>query len=245
MPKAHLHDDYRDKYMKFMAVRDVTDPAEDLETLNDRLLMDITALKHISQTRYLNGRPKVLKLGNIELCWAYADEPEHHHRFIHMLRVSPLIFDTILALIEDHLVFQNNSNNPQTPVHTQLAVTLYRLGRYGNAASVKDIAMFLGISEGSVENFTDRCITAIKSLHDVFLRALTAAEKKTEKQWILDEMGPEFEGSLWCEGYLMYDGTIVVIYKKPGLNGDAYYTRKSNYGFNVQVRSCIASYSLV
>ena len=33
----------------------------------------------------------------------------------------------------------------------------------------------------------------------------------------------------------MYDGTIVVLYKKPGLNGDAYYMRKANYGLNAQV----------
>ena len=33
----------------------------------------------------------------------------------------------------------------------------------------------------------------------------------------------------------MYDGTIVVLYTKPGLNGDAYFTRKSNYGLNLQV----------
>ena len=37
------------------------------------------------------------------------------------------------------------------------------------------------------------------------------------------------------EGWVMYDGTIVVLYKKPGLNGDAYYTRKGNYSLNVQV----------
>lgn len=33
----------------------------------------------------------------------------------------------------------------------------------------------------------------------------------------------------------MYDGTIVILYAKPGLNGDAYFTRKSNYGLNLQV----------
>lgn len=33
----------------------------------------------------------------------------------------------------------------------------------------------------------------------------------------------------------MYDGTIVVLYSKLGLNGDAYYTQKGNYGLNVQV----------
>jgi hypothetical protein len=33
----------------------------------------------------------------------------------------------------------------------------------------------------------------------------------------------------------MYDGTIIPLHKKPGLDGDAYYTRKSNYGLNAQV----------
>ena len=33
----------------------------------------------------------------------------------------------------------------------------------------------------------------------------------------------------------MYDGTIVVLYAHPGLDGNAYYTQKSNYGLNLQV----------
>ena len=33
----------------------------------------------------------------------------------------------------------------------------------------------------------------------------------------------------------MYDGTIVVLYARPGLDGDVYYTRKCNYGLNLQV----------
>lgn len=46
----------------------------------------------------------------------------------------------------------------------------------------------------------------------------------------------------WREGWLMYDGTIVVIYQKPGLNGDAYYTRKANYGLNVQVFTLLCDF---
>ncbi|KAJ6616864.1 hypothetical protein B0H10DRAFT_1798595 [Mycena sp. CBHHK59/15] len=56
-----------------------------------------------------------------------------------MLRVSPMVFAVILELIQDHTIFTNNSNVPQTPVDVQLAVTLYRLGHYGNAASLEDI----------------------------------------------------------------------------------------------------------
>ena len=40
----------------------------------------------------------------------------------------------------------------------------------------------------------------------------------------------------------MYDGTIVVLHAKPGLNGDAYYTRKANYGLNLQVCFSLVGY---
>ena len=43
-----------------------------------------------------------------------------------------------------------------------------------------------------------------------------------------------FRGT-WQDGWVMYDGTIVVLYARPGLDGDAYYTHKSNYGLNLQV----------
>ena len=91
----------------------------------------------------------------------------------------------------------------------------------------------LAIQRGSVEMYTDQCFKVIESLHDLFVRRLTSAEKEVEKRWIDEHLG--FQGK-WREGWLMYDGTIVVLYKKPGLNGDAYYTRKGNYGLNAQVR---------
>ena len=149
-----------------------------------------------------------------------------------MLRVSPHVFHVLLSLIEDHPVFFNNSNVPQTAVEIQLTVTLFRMRRFGNAASLEDVARNCGISEGSVEGFTNRCFDAIETLHDTFVRPLTAEEKGREKQWMVRHLG--FEG-LWNEGWVMYDGTIVVLYAKPGLNGDAYYTRKGNYGLNAQV----------
>jgi hypothetical protein len=55
-----------------------------------------------------------------------------------------------------------------------------------------------------------------------------------------------FRGS-WRDGWVMYDGTIVVLYRKPGKDGDAYFTRKSNYGLNVQVcvhLTCSALFNL-
>ena len=118
------------------------------------------------------------------------------------------------------------------PVKVQLAVTLYRMGQFGNGASLQDIARISGGSEGAVEDYTKRCFQAIESLHDLFVRPLTREEKEEEKKWMDRHLG--FVGT-WREGWVMYDGTIVVLYQRPGLNGDAYYTRKANYGLNAQV----------
>jgi len=105
------------------------------------------------------------------------------------------------------------------------------MGRYGNGASVEDIARIAGISEGSVEKYTERCQIAIMSLHDQYVRALTVEEKEVEKRWI--ERESRCPG--WRDGYLMYDGTPVDLFQRPGLNGDAYYHRKCRYGINLQV----------
>jgi hypothetical protein len=86
-----------------------------------------------------------------------------------MLRVSPLVFLTILDLIEDHPVFQNDTNLGQTPVEQQLAVTLFQMGRYGNDASIEHIAWAAHCSEGSVKNYTKHCFKAILSLHGQFI----------------------------------------------------------------------------
>ena len=215
-----------------MATRDIFSPPENLEEYTLNLQKDLELIALLEETRYLNDRPPVPKLGNIDLAWEFAQDPAHHQRFVNMLRVSPLVFLTVLDLIEDHHVFKNDTNLGQTPVEQQLAVTLYRMGRYGNGASVEDIARAAGCSEGSVENFTDRCFEAILSLHGLFVRKLTDDEKEVEKNWMDNRLG--FRGT-WREGWVMYDGTIVVLYRKPGQNGDAYYTRKANYGLNLQV----------
>jgi hypothetical protein len=235
MPSLSVHEQLLNEYIMSVLFRQIFTPAErrTIEHMYRESMLDLDALMAILGSRYPNGRHTVPKIGNFHIAWEYAQNPLNHHRFINMLRVTPLVFQTILTLIEEHPVFMNNSNNPQTPVEQQLAVTLYRMGRYGNGASLEDIARTAGCSEGSVEIYTTRCFTAIESLHNLFVRRLTLAEKEVEKNWMDEHLG--FRGK-WRDGWVMYDGTIVVLYKKPALNGDAYYTRKGNYGLNAQVR---------
>ncbi|RXW14818.1 hypothetical protein EST38_g11040 [Candolleomyces aberdarensis] len=241
MPRQSAHDAYLRKYILFMLFRDYvldsdsdSDSSESDSSDDENFDLDLTILETIRQTRYLGGRSRRQeKAGSLHLAWKYSEHPDDHMRFMKMLRVSPIVFDFVLACIKDHPVFTNQSNVPQTPVDVQLAVTLYRMGRYGNAASVSDIARNCGLSVGSVEHFTDRCFTAIEALHDQFVKPLSSNEKEVEKEWIDGHLG--ISGSLWREGYLMYDGTIVVLSSRPGWNGDAYFTRKGNYGLNLQI----------
>lgn len=231
MARTSQHRRILKAYAYYIMSRSVMFPAKTLDKLVRELALDMETIKVIVQTRYLNGRPPVLKAGNLHLAWEYAQSPQDHHRFIQMLRVTPKSFQFLLNLIEVHPIFQTCSPRPQTPVEIQLGVTLYRMGRFGNGASVEDIARTAGISEGAVEAFTERCHTALNSHHAMFVRPLTEAEKEVEKAWIEDHIGCVG----WREGWIMYDGTIIVLFQKPGLNGDAYYTRKCNYGLNAQV----------
>lgn len=119
----------------------------------------------------------------------------------------------------------------------QLAVTLYRAGRYGNGASVDDVARIAGISEGSVLKYSERCMEAILALEPQAMRKVTEEEKELEKVWVEEQVGcPSFRDS-WCTG----DGTLVHLCQKPGLNGDAYFSRKMSYDLNVQVSSFSSS----
>ncbi|KIK91882.1 hypothetical protein PAXRUDRAFT_148483 [Paxillus rubicundulus Ve08.2h10] len=70
------------------------------------------------------------------------------------------------------------------------------------------------------------------SLEDIahFVGCSEGAEQ--EKCWVDGHLG--FKGT-WWEGWVMYDGTIVSLYAKLAVNGEAYFNCKSNYGLNVQV----------
>ncbi|KAG7097776.1 hypothetical protein E1B28_005095 [Marasmius oreades] len=274
MPQSTLHEQYKRAYLLHAMTRNFAylatsgimdsdsdsselDSDSDLSQVSDGnkydevlyemqhyLQFDLAVLQKIQDTRYLRPHEPIVKCGQLHLLADYALDPNHQEyaRFLNLVHVPPRVFGALLDLIEDHPVFRNNSNNPQTPVDVQLAVTLYRMGRYGNGAQVVDIARFAGVSEGSVELFTTHCFEAIESLLPVFVRPLTKDEKEVEKKWIDERVG--FEG-LWREGYLMYDGTIVPLYAKPGLDGATYYTRKCNYGLNAQIGNAPSTLRIV
>ncbi|KAJ3401364.1 hypothetical protein HDV05_000485, partial [Chytridiales sp. JEL 0842] len=54
-------------------------------------------------------------------------------------------FERLVALIEDHKVFHNESNNQQAEVWVQLMTTLERLGCHGNGVAIMKVAREMGV----------------------------------------------------------------------------------------------------
>ena len=197
----------------------------------DPLLILTEKVKHlqdqIRSTRYLNPRTPILHNSQMHLLWWYKEHSPI--RFRRKVQVAPDTFDRILSLICDHPVFIGDSVRNKIPVDIQLAIFLNRIGHYGNASSVDDIAEWAGVSVGTVVNVTKRCLLTIINLHDQALSSPTADEIQGSKNWCELKVIPE-----WRDGWLAVDGTTLPLFQKPGLHGEAWFDKSSQYSMNAQ-----------
>jgi len=146
MPPISVHQDLLDQYILSMLMWGIFTPAnqQSIELIRKQNNVDIIALLLILLTRYPNGRTTVPKSRNIHLAWDFAENSATHDRFINILCVFLLIFQTILTLIEEHLVFTNNSHNGQTPVehfhlHKVLSTPVVEAEKFTNGAGRQSI----------------------------------------------------------------------------------------------------------
>lgn len=153
--------------------------------------------------------------------------------FRQALRVSPATFDKIVARIQDDPIFTNNSHHSQISVEEQLAVTLYRFGHDGNAASLQGVADWAGIGKGTVHLCTRRVMTAIlrPEFMESAVRMPTPEEKEEAKAWV---EAHSCKG--WRNGWCFVDGTLIPLDERPFWYGESYFDRKCNYSLNIQVR---------
>jgi len=183
----------------------------------------------ILTVRVLEMGPPVKKFGQLDL---YLIDFRYNHpdRFRKRLRVSPLVFNHLMDLIENHPVFHNNSNVPQLPIPIQLAILLVCVGHYGNASSPEYVAQWAGISVGSVVNMTYRCLATFLALHDDAVMILPEDEKERMKEYVEMATCPE-----WWNGFLLADGTKFPLFQKPGLHGEAWFDKNKDYSLDCQV----------
>ncbi|XP_055714949.1 putative nuclease HARBI1 [Phlebotomus papatasi] len=138
-------------------------------------------------------------------------------RFLQMLRVSREEFDFILNEITDDLVFTVRARL-QLPVEKQLAIVLYRLGGYGDSASLAKTAAMLGTGDGgTLDKVTQRVFSAILRLKPQYLYWPDAEERRILTRETADEL-------ILCVGYM--DGTEFKLAEAPIHDPDSYYSRK-------------------
>lgn len=206
-----------------------SDIGEDEDPVGEGLMM---SLANLYQTRYQQERRNIPKTGaNLRLL---LDDYRHNFPeiFRSYMRITPSCFDSLVETLCIHPFFSNNSHSMQMPVQDQVAIALYRFGHYGNAASYIKVALWAGVSWGTVSNVTMCVLTA---LCDPCFRAVTmlwpdAEDIDAAKSWVEEQSCPA-----WRNGWLMVDGTLVPLFQRPAHYGNTYYDRKSNYSFNVQV----------
>jgi hypothetical protein len=185
---------------------------------------------HLLTARVLDPCPPMKKSGQLDL---YLKDFRHDHpdRFRKKLRVSPVVFDRLVELIEDHTIFHNDSHVPQHPIQIQLAIFLVRVGHYGNASSPEYVAQWAGVCVGTVINATYRCLIAFLALHDEAVMMPPEEEKERAKEYVEKVTCPE-----WRNGFLLADGTKFVLFQKPGLHGEAWFDKNKDYSIDCQVR---------
>ena len=195
------------------------DEDEDENDWIDDIEEKALVLAAVQHKRYLKPRARIEKAPPI--CEFLLNRLEDK-RFKQQFRMPRVYFLKLCNLVSSNSVFHNNSKHPQRPVEEQMMVALKRLGCFGNGASVGMLATFFGISEGTVEIYTNRCIVAIEGLHEQFLQ-WPNKEARQEIQEEFKSVG--FDG---CVGVI--DGTLMILQTCPEKDGQDYYNRKGSYG---------------
>ena len=107
---------------------------------------------HFKVMQIVNSIPK-------QRLWTNEVLPQmDESRFKSMTRCSHPQFQQLLSMIQGDPIF-HDKNHRQLPVAVQLAVTLYRVGSYGQAASIRNIGTLFGLGDGStITRITRRVI---------------------------------------------------------------------------------------
>jgi hypothetical protein len=157
-------------------------------------------------------------------------------QFCEELRVTPHTFDVLVNKLQYDIVFGNNSSCPQMPVEEQLAVTLFRFGHDGNAASLQGVANWAGLGKGTVLLVTRRVMTAIlrPEFMNEAVRFPDAEEKEAAKKWV-----HRHSCRAWRDGWCLVDGTLVPLAERPHWFGESYFDRKNRYSLNIQACLCL------
>ncbi|CAB5350469.1 unnamed protein product [Rhizophagus irregularis] len=157
----------------------------------------------------------------------YLVDGEGYNSFRRHFRITLTTFRAIVTRLETHQAFTLDASNA-TPVWKQIAIVLWRLA---NGSGIRVLEQTLGISQGSVSNFTDRFLEALLDLEQGRIAWPQGSHLATVIQGFeYRETGlghrklPNVIGAM--------DGVHIPIHE-PSENGARYVNRKSFHSINL------------
>ncbi|KAF4136210.1 DDE superfamily endonuclease [Phytophthora infestans] len=148
--------------------------------------------------------------------------------FRQSVRVDPATFDYLISFIVDDPIFYNGSENPQTDIAIQLAVTLEWCGTFKNGNTCGRLARSYGFGAGTISEFVQRARKSLLRFYSRFVAWPSTTKRTTSSAFHSTRYG--LSGAI---GFV--DGTYVNISQKPHVDGHLFFTRKKRYGLNVQI----------
>ncbi|CAG8785643.1 23690_t:CDS:1, partial [Dentiscutata erythropus] len=206
------------KVIKIVKEAELSDDEMDLD-LEDEMNLDLNSQNLLNTEVICNKVPKSYDW--VQNYLFNYNESE----FRKTLRMDKKTFWALVEKIQYYPIFYSDSNNLQTSVELQLAITLNQLG---TNSSLWTISTLFGVCEATVLNFINRIIIAIQSLRSEYIVWPTENYRQ--------EVNIGFEQ---IQGFPMIIGAIdrlhIPLYEAPSKdNKDGYMLPKHKYGIHLQ-----------
>ena len=148
MARNTVHDQYLISYLFYLVIWNLFHPEITPEEAAQQLNLDISCILAIWQIRYLQAD---LWLSQSPVHWIWHGSTSKMNLTTIVSQICsmlPLQSFRFCMISFKNILYSAITQIIPKPHQTQLAVTLYCMGRYGNGASLEDIAQIAGISEG-------------------------------------------------------------------------------------------------
>jgi len=183
------------------------------------------ALHQMHTQRYLQRERGGVPKTDAWFKWVFYSASEKQFRTA--FRVNRSTFQALksVLLVRARAAFCRRRGGSQLSLDLQLAVTLFRVGHYGNACSVDAVADLFGVSVGGVIKSTRRVVKALAGVAPQHIRWPNTQRRAGLSMYAAEKFG--FDG---CIGAT--DGTTFPLAYQPALHPWAYYDRKQRYSLN-------------
>jgi len=160
-------------------------------------------------------------------------------RFRTFFRVSRSTFSKLRDVLWAHArpIIRRRRGGAQLALDLQLAITLYRLGHYGNACSVDAVADLFSVSVGAVIKSIRRVVKALSMIAPEHIKWPSRSCRAASSRFAADGYG--FQG---CIGAT--DSTTFTLADQPALRPWSSFDRKSMYSLNGIIK-CDWNYNVI